>query len=259
MHTFLVESLPWLLPIGLAFIFRFILLTAALWTMLKMQDLPYHVLGVLASSALASAFDMIPIVGHPAAIAALTLCVLRLTRSHLVDVRFTVIVSYAILFLMQMLVFSALPDKVTAAARTKVLGALQQPGDTDPTDEVTGRGPAGAADQPSQILKTKDVLKLTDGSEAPATSAPPVAPAPVAAPAKANANVTRDFALKGVFNNSRDSQVIFDSGSKTYTISYGESLDVETPHGHATVRLEKVTDSSAVLNVEGQRLTLSLR
>jgi hypothetical protein len=257
MRTFLIEALPWLLPISLAFVFRFILLTAALWIMLKIQDLPYHVAGVIGSAALASAFDMIPFVGHFAAVGALTFCVLMLTRSHFVDVRFTVAISYAVLFLMQMLVFSALPDQVTAYARTKAVNAFQQPGDdADPNAPPASTSPAPATEHQPPILGSNDVARVTGASETPAAPAAPVA---VVAPAKTNVELARDFSLKGVFNNSRDSQVIFNTGSKTYTIAYGESLDVETPHGHATVRLEKVTDSSAVLNVGGQLVPLSLR
>jgi hypothetical protein len=265
-HTF-TQASPLLLTLGLAFILRFIMLTAALWIMLRVQELPYSVAGMVASSALACVFDMIPLVGHPAAVAVLLLCVIRMTRAHFIDVRFTVAISYAVLFLMQMLVLSALPDKLTAYARTRAVDAIQHP-EEDPTgfgDDATDTAKATVAAANPDAGHAAPLLKSNDVAQVIGASAPAPAPAPAPKPvvgapsAREVGEFAHDFALKGVFNNSRDSQVIFFTGSKTYTIGYGESLRVETPHGDTTVRLEKVADNSAVLEVAGGTVPLKLR
>src|SRR5579859_4641727 len=105
----LTHYLPILLPLGITFLSRFILLTTALLIMLRCQGLNYSIPGLIGSALLASMFDMIPLFGHFAAVGVLLFCVLKMTRSHLVDVRFTVSISYAVMFLMQMLLLAVLP------------------------------------------------------------------------------------------------------------------------------------------------------
>src|SRR4051794_30865695 len=98
-HTTILESWPWLMPLCIALVCRVILLAISLLILLRMQDLNYNLPGLIASAVLASGFDMIPFVGHYMAVSVLLLCVLKLTRAHFIDVRFTVVVSFAVMFL----------------------------------------------------------------------------------------------------------------------------------------------------------------
>src|SRR5579862_5037514 len=88
---------------------RTILLTLMLWVMVKLQKLNYFFVGLLASAALACALDMIPYAGHYLAVAVLYFCIWKITGASLFpDTAFTVAVSYALVFAVNMLCLTAL-------------------------------------------------------------------------------------------------------------------------------------------------------
>lgn len=245
--------LPILLPLGAMFLSRFILLTVALLIMLRCQGLNYNIPGLLGSSFLASTLDMFPIFGHFAAAGALLFCVLKMTNSHLVDVRFTVSISYAVMFLMQMLLLAVLPMDLKVYARTP-----------KKYEDFNLMAKVKAAQESAQDEADGEVDVVAKTNEAPtapqAASTTPVAktpPAPVAS--RGNSQYARDFSLKGVMKNANDSMVMVNTGTKTYSIRLGESMIMDTPSGKVDVQVDDVTATSAVLKVGGIATSLRLR
>lgn len=263
---FVWDYLPVILPLGVYFLSRFILLSASLWILLKTQDLQYNIPGMLGSAALASAFDMIPFVGHYAAVGSLLFCVLKMTHSHFVDVRFTVAISYAVMFLMQMLILSAAPVQLGVYARSpKVARAL---GMSDTTDEtrvtaVPSKNPddtdTDEASQKSAPTPTNTTVTASKPEVVPATK-PDVASAakPATAPAtKPTADLSRNFSLKGVMKEA--GLVIISNGKKSYTVGLGETVAMDTGSSKVDVSVASIADTSAVIKIDGVPTTLQVR
>src|SRR6185503_6092057 len=85
-----------MVAIGLA---HWLVYTALLWMMIKLQNMNYNLLGLLGSSLLASALDYIPVVGCYVGWAALVICLWKCTGADIApDVLFTVGVAGALMF-----------------------------------------------------------------------------------------------------------------------------------------------------------------
>jgi hypothetical protein len=258
----ILSNYPWLIPLCIALFCRVILLSVSLLILLRMQDLNYNIPGLMASATLASGFDLIPFVGHYVAVAVLLLCLLKLTRAHIVDVRFTVVVSYAVMFLMQMLILSLLPGDLRAHARTaKADEAMPELVDDGEEPDAAGANDSGA--MPDHPVALPSTNKTATGSptiqkpmEATKTVATNVA---TSGPVKSGSELARHFKLNGVVRNARESMAMINTGVKTYTITMGESVTVETPNGRVEVILETLTGDGAVLKVGGEPVPLQLR
>ena len=269
-----LEALKWVpghlpLVLGLAglFLFRLALLTGTLLVMLRTQSLNYEFPPLLGSAALASACDMIPFVGHPLAVVVLTLCVLKMTQAHFIDVRFTVAISYAVMFLIKMLVLSSLPTPVMARVPVgKSLGAMLHP-ETDPADEQ-----ALAEFNPQAASKATNApqdatLKTAATNQIPVTAASTNVPAgsgsvaarqdgkPVAPGEKSAEAIAKIFSLKGIVSH----MAIIKAGTRTYTLQVGETAKVTTADQVVDFSLAEVSADGAVLNVGGTRVQLHLR
>ncbi|GEM_PF-3176041 len=290
-----MHYLPLILGLGIWFFFRFLLLTISLFIMLRIQDLNFTVPAVMGSAALASVFDMIPFVGHYAAVAVLLICVLKFTQSEFIDVRFTVAVSYAVMFLLQMLIASIAPGQLTVLARTlHPRPGIQQSADAgDDSADADGDGINSTNFLASVTNRVRPVVKATNNVHTAEYSRPTPTPTPTPIPVKAveanssaapvqsapsvpspasNAtaatqvaqaprplgDLAAKFNLKGVLRNGQDSSAIVDTGSKTYTLMVGDSVTVDTAHGLVEIRLDQVTDKGAVLSADGQTFTLRL-
>ncbi|MDB6112794.1 MAG: hypothetical protein JWR69_4544 [Pedosphaera sp.] len=260
-HTLILTSYPWLIPLCIALLCRVLLLGFALWILLRMQSLNYNIPGLLGSATLASAFDLIPFVGHYVAVAVLLLCLLKLTRAHIVDVRFTVAVSYAVMFLMQMLILSALPGDLRAHARTpRVDEPIPGLVDDEETDAPGTNDLATTAEHPVAIPAVNQTPTASPVIQKPTEPVRTVA-TKVATPnsIKLGSEIASHFKLNGVVRNARESMAMINTGVKTYTITMGESMSVETPSGRAEVSLEQLTGDGAVLKVGGEPVSLRLR
>jgi hypothetical protein len=260
-HKLLLDIGPWVVPIAIALVCRVLLLCIALLILLRMQDLNYSIPGLIASATLASAFDLIPFVGHPAAVAVLLLCLLKMTRAHLVDVRFTVMVSYAVMFLMQMLILSAIPGDLRAHARSKNTDQVVQetPDGAEPDDEDTNI----VAVMPEQSVASATTNVISTNIAAVKKVPEPAKAEPIAVvrrtSTKPATEIVKGFKLNGVLTNARESTAIFNTGVKTYTVKIGDEASLETPDGRVEVRLEKVTQDAAVFSTEGDTVVLRLR
>lgn len=250
--------LPLLLLAAGTFLSRFVLLTASLWVLLRVQNLNYNIPGMLGSAALASLFDMIPFVGHPAAMGVLLFCVIKLTQAHFIDVRFTVSISYAVMFLLQMLILSVMPGELRAFARSRNVDQspiVRMTASGDESDNLETKPPSAGAT--NQVSKTDEPVPAPTPTPAIVPSVPKAAPAaPLENPA---IRLARSFSLKGVTKNSRASLVMVNTGTRNYTIQQGESVSMETADGKVEVSVESVGETAAVLKIGGISTPLQLR
>src|ERR1039457_439552 len=87
---------------------RTAVLTLLLCGMVKIQKLNFFFPGLLVSAAIACALDTIPCFGHYLAVPILYLCIWKVTGASLMpDAVFTVVISYALMFAVNVLLFTA--------------------------------------------------------------------------------------------------------------------------------------------------------
>jgi len=117
------------------FALQTVILLGLLWGMIKIQKLDqkfeYNFLGLLGSAALATGLDQIlqTILGHfigiyfvsyistPIVVTTLLLCLKKITRAPYVDVLFTVTISYALLFGVNLFILESLMGDLRPSAR----------------------------------------------------------------------------------------------------------------------------------------------
>ena len=213
-------------------------LALALWIMIKVQKLEYNVPGLLGAAALASALDMIPYAGHPLAVGVLLFTMTKVTRSEYVDVAFTVFVGYALMFGMNLFLLGALLGDLRPSARSN--DRLE--------DKMEQEGPSTAAAETTAPTETEEPAAIK-----PAPSTVTNKPEEV----KQKPSPAGSFSLKGLTKNAKNSVATVHTGTRTYTIGIGETMQMETPQGKVPVKLEAVNDNSVVLNVDGVRTVLS--
>lgn len=246
-----LQYLPILLPVALTFLSRFILLTIALLIMLRVQSLNYSIPGLIGSSILASLLDMVPFFGHYAAVGTLLFCVLKMTNSHFVDVRFTVSISYAVMFLMQMLILTLLPVELKVFART--------PKTFDEYNVIAQNVKAQATSTNKSGISTNGPANTNDLTVAQAADADKTNNPPATVANRAGSEYAHFFSLKGVMRNASNSMVMVNTGTKTYSIRVGETVLMETEKGKVDVQVDQVTDTTAVLKIAGVATSLRLR
>ena len=103
------------------FVVQTAILLGLLWGMIKIQKLDQHTtyrfLGLLVAAVLATGLDMIPYAGHYLAVAALLLCIKKTTGAPYVDVLFTVAISYALMFGVNLFILGSLMGDLRPSAR----------------------------------------------------------------------------------------------------------------------------------------------
>lgn len=267
-----MDSLPWLLPLLVYFFTRFILLTVSLWIMLRIQELNYTIPGIIFCSALASACDSlpVPIGAHALAVGVLIFSVIKLTRAHFVDVRFTVVISYAVMFLIQMLIISAVPFDLNVFARSHKdtlakLHLVPDDGGTDGLLSTNGSLATSPADKPSDnpspaakpSQDTNHAVPSSSGLQAaaPSNTQPVATPASIPALSK---KVVDAFSLKGVMGNPGNMTVMIGTGTRTYSLQVGETAPVDTTAGKMDVTVTEATQNRAVLKINGNLLPLEI-
>ena len=110
-----------LLPRLIEFALQTAILLGLLWGMIKIQKLDqrfaYNFLWLLGSAALATGLDMIPYAGHYLAVSALLLCIKKTTGAPYVDVLFTIAISYALMFGVNLFILGSLMGDLRPSAR----------------------------------------------------------------------------------------------------------------------------------------------
>ncbi len=169
-------------------------LLGLLWGMVKIQKLDQHAtyrfLWLLGAAALATGLDMIPYAGHYLAVAALFLCIKKTTGAPHIDALFTVAISYALMFGVNLFILGSLIGGLRPSARNseefEIVTQQQEIKKEHPTTVKTNlpaqKTNLSAPNAPAK--STKPAEKAGPKTNPPATSAPTNAtkPAKGAAP-----------------------------------------------------------------------------
>ena len=211
-----------------------VFLFAALWIMIKIQKLDYNFPGLLASAAIVSGLDraLDTALGHfggiylatyisaPITLVVLIICISKVTHADRVEVMFTIVVGYALMFGMNLWLFGAL------------LGDL--------------RPFAGAPEKIENVAlerqlheKTNEIAQSAIKTNRPIPNVP-----------------TNLFSVKGVSQSASNSAVTIQTGIKTYTILLGESALTQTSNGPVSVRFKQLGDGWVLLIIDGQETKL---
>jgi hypothetical protein len=213
---------------------QWVIYTALLWGMIKIQKLNYNLPGLLGSSLLATLIGLIPVVGIYLGWAVLVLCLWKCTGADIApDILFTVGIAGALMFCFNLF----------------LLGSFM--GEIRPDLAVEAQESAGAGVPPD------------DGEEeeegAPATRR---ASATVRTTATGNSFVPapKFLSLKGVsLNPSGASAMVFDGG-RIHAVSTGEIFIVHSPQGRMDFRCVQISSSGVViLNERGEQMELKGR
>ncbi|HSY43577.1 MAG TPA: hypothetical protein VK811_06665 [Candidatus Acidoferrum sp.] len=217
------------LAIGLVitFCFRFVALMTFLWLMIKIQKLNYTLLPLLGAALLASALDMMPLVGHFIAVPVLYFCIWKITRADLVpDATFTVALAYAMTRGLGwiLLAYAPMPGLHTAST-------------PDNFDDATN-APAVA------LVQTTN--QVADTATAPEPANPP------------DNKIASDISVRGVSGGANNALVTIQYGKKDYVISLGEGTTISTDEGLVSVRFLEADGNNVKLAVNGQPVKYSV-
>ncbi len=227
-------------------------LFVSLWVLIKLQMLHWNFLGILGASAFVTALDMLPF-GHFFSFAALALCVWKLTRPDFyTDVIFTVGISYALTFCLNLFLLGALmPDLRYNSAKTELAVSRL---------EARARTRAAAETNSPPATNAPDLAPAAVAPNPPAKPVLAAAPAPHATnapdPAAVLRAVTAKFSLKGISKGVNQQLATVYTGVRIYTIGVGETVDMVTSNGRLPVHCEELGENKAVLDVAGQQVTL---
>ena len=221
-----------ILAFSVEYLVRCAFLLLALWLLAKIQRFQCKFLALLGSAALATGLDMIPLVGHYVAVPVLLFCLKKATREDYINVAFTVGISYALVFGMNLFLLGAMLGDLRWSARSSHKHeAVAQ-------EEQPAEQPAA----PGQAAKPEKIFL-------------PMPATPVVQPKKPT--VANGFALRGLSTGASNSTAIVFTGVKTYTIALGETFPMDTANGRVNVSLRKLTESSATLVVAGEPVELN--
>jgi hypothetical protein len=230
---------PALLVIALAinFLFRFVLLTVFLLIMIKIQKLEFTWLPLIGSALLASALDMIPLVGHFIAVPVLYLCIWKISHGERYDAVFTVGLSYALVrcagFIL--LAFAPMPAHLHPAS------AADDDGMTNVEQMVVAQP---AVPSTNQIAQVAQVAQTAPDPQEP--------PAP-------DDKISSGISIKGVSGGVNSAMVTIQYGRKDYILSQDEGVTLSTDEGMVPVHLLKADENNVTLSVNGQEVKYVVR
>lgn len=208
-----------------AFAIRFVLLMVGLLVMVKVQDFDFHWLPLIGSAVLASALDLIPLVGHFIAVPVLYLCVWKSVRcDSYKDATFTVGISYA-------LVRSA----------TWILAAYVPTGNIHPQTVQDGFGDDTNLMAVAQMQSTNQLAQM----DSP--------------PAEETGKINTDISVSGISRIANSAMVTIQAGRKSYILSLGEGTTISTDKGTVRVHFLEVGVHDVTLDVGGQKIKYALK
>ena len=256
------------------FVLQTAILLGLLWGMIKIQKLDqrfqYNFLGLLGSAALATGLDQIlqMTVGHfigiyfasyittPIVVTVLLLCLKKVTHAPYVDVLFTVAISYALLFGVNLFILGSLMGDLRPSARNSEefeIVTQQQEIKKEHQTVIKTNLPAQKANPPAPSASTNSVKPpeaAAPKTNQPVQSAPTNSLSP--SPAKPAEALAKYFAIKGVTRNAAKSAVTIQTGTKIYTIFLGETALMQTPDGPIPVRFKDLGEDWVVLEINGE-------
>jgi hypothetical protein len=225
-----------LLGLLIHFAVQTVFLLAALWIMIKLQKLNYHFLGLLGAAALASGIKLIPLPFYIADLiscAVLLFCSSKVTGAEYVDVKFTVLVGYALMFGMNLGLFGALLGDLRPSAReAENHPVTEKMEDTDDTARTPEAAAVGTNRTPLAV-KSQTV-------RSPEQPLPPLS-------------------VKSLIRNGAKSSVTLQTQNDSRTLFLGDSELVQTATGPLKVRFDGLTDQFVLLTMGEQQVKLAAR
>jgi hypothetical protein len=212
-----------------------VFLLAALWVMIKLQKLNYHFLGLLGAAALASAIKLVPLPFHIADLISCTvllLCIAKVTCAEYVDVKFTVVVGYALMFAVNLFLLGSLLGDLRPSAREAENHRIRD--EMEHKDDSAGASIAATATNRTPLAVKPQAVK------SPEAALPPLS-------------------VKSLIRNGARSCVTLQSEKDSRTIFLGDSELVQTPIGPLNVRFDGLTDQFVLLSVGEQQVKLAAR
>jgi len=245
-----------------------VFLVAGLWIMIKIQKFDYNVLGLIGSAILASGLDMIPYFGHYLSVSVLLLCIRKaIVADSYTDALFTVGIGYALMFCMNLFLLGALMGDMKpltpVKADSKPADGEVRPADTaNETNQATvetvhATEPKEKAEPVNSTTNQPAVAQATENNAPTPAQQPDPKTNDVNAPLLA-LNMVSKFKLIGISGGANHALAMIRTGTKTESVSRNESIQVETAKGWVAVRCEAVDEHQVVLNVAGQKITLSM-
>ena len=236
------------------FLFHFTLLLVTLWIMIKIQGFNYNFPGLLGTAAAGGALDMIPFVGHPLAVVALYFCITKMTRASMFpDASFTVAVSYALMFAVKMLAFTALMGDL----RPSSIYRNESPSDEPPSASQTADDdsqPADATNQPS-VAASQPVAAASQPVAAASQPALPAGPPATAAQSKAAAEFIHKLVVKGAVWNGEKSSATLQFAGKVYVVLVGDKISLKDQDKPVQLELENVKSRLLTFKIDGATTT----
>jgi hypothetical protein len=203
--------------------------------------------------------------------AVLWVCLTKVTREDFTGVVFTAAISYALVFGMNLFLLGALmgdlrvsaresssaQEALSLAAESEEESESASLADLDPEDAMEPPGGTAPA-KPAQVNPPATAaLNRAQAGAVPPSPAPNLQAAMSRAPVSAKPPVTSAFALKAILQNGTNSTAMVFTGVRTYSITLGDTIFVQTTEGAKSVRLEALDATSAVLDVAGEEVRLA--
>ncbi len=225
---------------------KWVIYTALLWFMIKIQKLHYHLPGLLASSAISILISFIPYAGPYLGHAVLLFCLWKCTGADFVpDILFTTSIAGALMFCVNLFVIGSLmgnlrPD-LAAARETESPGTEMNVDVPEDDDDIE------PAESPEPLKSTKTVAPAKP-NKAPASAGQPQ-----------GQSLARQFTLKGVSLHSAQPLAMFAAGGRVYSLGTGESVMVQLAETSVPIRCEAITRDSVVLTTRsGEKIALDV-
>jgi hypothetical protein len=229
-----------LVYLAVGFAVRSVALFLFLTMMIKIQKLDFVWLPLIGSTLLASALDLIPLVGHFVAVPALYLCIWKWARCDSVkDATFTVGISYALVTCLTWILLSYAPVNLPKPTASQDNFSF----DNTPTAKQV------AITQPTK-----------NSDRTLAVAQPAQDTAPTDAVATDNSNVaTPAISVTGVIRSPTGAMVTIQCGKKDYMLSQDEGVTISTDQGTVPVHFVEASGNEVTLSVGGQEKKYALK
>jgi hypothetical protein len=223
---------------------QWLIYTALLWGMIKVQRLNYNLLGLLGSSLLATALGYIPVVGTYIGWAALVICLWKCTGADIApDVLFTVGVAGALMFCVNLFAIAWLMGNLhlVSPALAEAYG--------DNEDEI------GMALEFEDEMDGPEPVRVTVIPSVPTNAA--AAPRPTKTISAARPPAVQ-LTIKGVSLGASQKSALIGDGKQIRDVRPGEMFMVDSEKGRVTIVCEEITARAVKLTANGAPLTLTV-
>lgn len=236
----------WILVTVVVGLGQWAIYTALLWGMIKVQRLNYNFLGLIGSSALATALGYIPVVGCYIGWAALVICLWKVTRADIApDILFTVGVAGALMFCVNLFAIGWLMGNLVLLS--PALAEL-----ADDEDDIELSGNFGEEWMEPDELNAATVAPAA----VPTNNVPSRSPKPTRV---ATGPAPKDLVIKGISLSAARKSALIGNGKDLHDVAQGEVFTIQSEKGLTTFVCEEVTASSVTLTANGAPMTLKLR